>query len=83
MSRSHFSRAFKRSTGLSPQEWIHQQRIAQAKQLIAHSDKSLTQIGAECGFCDQAHFCRTFLKTEGTNPSTWRSGTAAVQHASM
>ncbi len=83
MSRSHFSRAFKRTTGLSPQEWIHQQRMAQAKQLIANSDKSLTQIGAECGFCDQAHFCRTFLKTEGTNPSTWRSGTAAIQYASM
>lgn len=72
LSRSHFSRAFKRSTGLSPQEWIQQQRIAQAKQLIAQSDKTLTQIGAECGFADQAHFCRIFLKTEGTNPSAWR-----------
>ncbi|MDB5996365.1 MAG: AraC family transcriptional regulator, partial [Pseudomonas sp.] len=34
LSRSHFSRAFKCSTGLSPQDWIRHQRIALAKQLI-------------------------------------------------
>lgn len=73
LSRSHFSRAFKRSTGMSPQDWIHQQRIAQAKRLIQESDMTLTQISAECGFCDQAHFSRTFSKTEGVNPMAWRS----------
>lgn len=73
LSRSHFSRAFKRSTGLSPQEWIHRQRIDQAKQLIKESDMTLTQISAECGFCDQAHFSRTFTRTEGVNPVQWRS----------
>ena len=73
LSRSHFSRAFKRSTGLSPQEWIHRQRIDQAKQLIKESDMTLTQISAECGFCDQAHFSRTFTRTEGVNPVQWRN----------
>eukprot|EP01030_Chromulinospumella_sphaerica_P007514 gene7514-7347_t len=53
LSRSHFSRAFKCSTGCSPQEWIRQQRIARAKLLIQHTDLSLTQISLECGFCDQ------------------------------
>jgi AraC-like DNA-binding protein len=73
LSRSHFSRAFKRSTGMSPQDWIHQQRIAHAKRLIQESDMTLTQISAECGFCDQAHFSRTFTKTEGVTPMLWRS----------
>nr|WP_271196037.1 AraC family transcriptional regulator [Pseudomonas turukhanskensis] len=73
LSRSHFSRAFKRSTGLSPQDWIHRQRIEQAKRLIQESDMTLTQISAECGFCDQAHFSRTFTKTEGVNPMVWRN----------
>jgi transcriptional regulator GlxA family with amidase domain len=72
LSRSHFSRAFKCSTGSSPQEWIRQQRIARAKLLIRHTDLSLTQISLECGFCDQAHFCHMFTRSEGINPFAWR-----------
>ncbi len=56
LSRSHFSRAFKCSTGQSPQAWIRSQRIDRAKQLIRETDLTLTQISLECGFCDQAHF---------------------------
>ncbi|WP_085577437.1 MULTISPECIES: helix-turn-helix domain-containing protein [unclassified Pseudomonas] len=72
LSRSHFSRAFKCSTGLSPQDWIRAQRIARAKLLIQHTDLSLTQISLECGFCDQAHFCHIFTRSEGINPFAWR-----------
>lgn len=72
LTRSHFSRSFKRSTGMSPQDWIRNQRIEQAKELIKHSKMTLTQISAECGFCDQAHFSHMFSKTEGTNPASWR-----------
>ncbi|WP_285420024.1 AraC family transcriptional regulator [Pseudomonas sp. efr-133-TYG-5] len=72
LSRSHFSRAFKCSTGQSPQDWIRTQRIARAKLLIQHTDLSLTQISLECGFCDQAHFCHIFTRSEGINPFAWR-----------
>ncbi|WP_178129094.1 AraC family transcriptional regulator [Pseudomonas sp. ANT_J12] len=72
LSRSHFSRAFKCSTGLSPQDWIRCQRIAKAKQLIRDTDLTLTQISLECGFCDQAHFCHIFTRSEGINPFAWR-----------
>ncbi|MNI58604.1 Exoenzyme S synthesis regulatory protein ExsA [compost metagenome] len=75
LSRSHFSRAFKCSTGLSPQDWIRQQRISRAKQLIQDTDRSLTQISLECGFCDQAHFCHMFTRSEGINPFAWRCRT--------
>jgi AraC-like DNA-binding protein len=73
LSRSHFSRAFKCTTGLSPQEWIRQQRIQRAKELITGTSLSLTQISLECGFCDQAHFCHMFTRSEGVNPMTWRN----------
>ena len=72
LSRSHFSRAFKCSTGVSPQDWIRSQRLARAKLLIQHTDLSLTQISLECGFCDQAHFCHMFTRSEGINPFAWR-----------
>jgi transcriptional regulator GlxA family with amidase domain len=72
LSRSHFSRAFKCSTGVSPQDWIRQQRIARAKQLIRNTDLTLTQISLECGFCDQAHFSHIFTRCEGITPFAWR-----------
>jgi AraC family transcriptional regulator len=72
LSRSHFSRAFKCSTGLSPQDWIRCQRIERAKQLIRDTDLTLTQISLECGFCDQAHFCHIFTRSEGITPFAWR-----------
>ncbi|AVE03151.1 MULTISPECIES: helix-turn-helix domain-containing protein [Pseudomonas] len=72
LSRSHFSRAFKSSTGLSPQDWIRCQRILRAKQLIQDTDLTLTQISLECGFCDQAHFCHMFTRSEGITPFAWR-----------
>jgi transcriptional regulator GlxA family with amidase domain len=72
LSRSHFSRTFKCSTGLSPQDWIRCQRIARAKQLIEKTNLTLTQIGLECGFCDQAHFCHIFTRSEGITPFAWR-----------
>jgi transcriptional regulator GlxA family with amidase domain len=75
LSRSHFSRAFKCSTGLSPQDWIRNQRITRAKQLIQSTDLTLTQISLECGFCDQAHFCHIFTRNEGITPFAWRCRT--------
>lgn len=81
LSRSHFSRAFKCSTGLSPQDWIRQQRILRAKQLIRETDLSLTQISLECGFCDQAYFCHIFTRSEGINPFAWRCQQLATKPA--
>lgn len=80
LSRSHFSRAFKRTTGVSPQEWIRQQRIKQAKVLITGSALILTQISQECGFCDQAHFCHLFSRSEGVNPMAWRKLQLRYRH---
>jgi len=32
----------------------------------------LTEIAQECGFSDQSHFCRTFVKAEGMTPKAWQ-----------
>ncbi|SVJ80984.1 right origin-binding protein [Klebsiella pneumoniae] len=36
------------------------------------SDEPLSQIGVACGFSDQPHFSRIFLRLAGASPSTWR-----------
>lgn len=79
LSRSHFSRAFKCSTGQSPQAWIRAQRIIRAKRLMQTTDLTLTQISLECGFCDQAHFCHIFTHSEGISPFAWRSRVLRMQ----
>jgi AraC family transcriptional regulator len=72
MSRSHFSRAFKKTTGMSPQEWTLKSRIERAQLLIAEGSMSMCQVAFECGFSDQSHFTRTFRKLTGISPKRWQ-----------
>ncbi|MBZ5759574.1 MULTISPECIES: helix-turn-helix transcriptional regulator [Rhizobium] len=71
MSQSHFSHAFKASTGIPPHQWQTKARLDRAKQLMI-SDTPLTDVAVETGFSDQAHFTRVFRKHIGTTPANWR-----------
>jgi AraC family transcriptional regulator len=82
MSRSHFSRAFKKTTGMSPQEWSLKSRIEHAQRLLTEGALSMCEIALECGFADQSHFSRTFSKLTGTAPKRWqRSQPTSLQVA--
>jgi len=72
LSASHFSRAFKISTGLSPQAWLQQRRVDRAKELLRDEDLSLGAIAQTCGFADQRHFTRIFGRIAGAPPAHWR-----------
>ncbi|CAI8784767.1 helix-turn-helix domain-containing protein [Pseudomonas sp. GW456-12-1-14-TSB6] len=71
LSRSHFSRAFKKNTGYSPQEWWLRMKIEKAKSLLITS-MPITEVVYECGFSDHSHFTRTFNRLEGMPPREWR-----------
>jgi transcriptional regulator GlxA family with amidase domain len=72
LSTSHFSRAFRQSTGRSPHQWLMQHRIDQAKNLLPDRKLSLSEIALACGFADQSHFTRVFTRFAGTSPGVWR-----------
>lgn len=72
LSKGHFSRAFRSSTGLSPRQWIIQKRVKLAISKLAHTDESLADIAQNCGFAEQSHFTRTFTQVTGTSPGAWR-----------
>ena len=76
LSRSHFSRAFKKNTGVSPRDWLLCARVDRAKQLLAGSALPIAQIGEDCGFADQSHFTRTFSRLAGCTPLNWRQAKA-------
>ena len=75
LSVSHFSRAFRISTGLPPHQWLLEQRVKVAKQLMTVRDLSLADIALSAGFANQSHFTRVFSAAVGVSPGAWRRET--------
>lgn len=68
VSRFHFARLFRVTTGHSPMEYLMRARIARSKDLLGQGDTSICTVAATLGFCDQSHFTRTFRKLTGMSP---------------
>ncbi len=80
MSRSKFAAMFKRSTGLSPHQFVIARRIRRARELLCASELALSEI-AECvGFSSQSHMTSTFRRHTGLTPREYR-GQAAAERA--
>lgn len=73
LSQSHYSRAFKASTGMAPYRWQLQARIERAQALLLETRSSLEDVAEATGFADAVHFGRTFRKLTGATPAAWRS----------
>lgn len=72
LSQSHYSRAFKASTGLAPYQWQLRARIGRAQGLLVNTNGGLESIAEATGFADAVHFGRTFRKVTGATPAAWR-----------
>ena len=68
LERIYFAKKFKKVMGLSPMEYLRNARIEQAKEWMAVTDKSITQIAEELGFQTLQHFSAVFLKATGLSP---------------
>lgn len=72
LSKSHFSRTFKRSVGFSPRAYVSARRVERAKLMMRSTSERLADIAAACGFTDQSHLNRHFRLIVGTSPGVWR-----------
>ena len=72
LSASHFCRAFKCTTGVSPRDYVLRRRIEVAQGLMLTTSEPLSSIAVTCGMCDQPHFTRSFHRIVGETPYTWR-----------
>jgi AraC family transcriptional regulator len=86
VSRFHFSRLFKRSTGSTAISFVEQCRIRRAQSLITDTDLPLAEIALVVGFVDQSHFTRRFHRHVGCTPAVFareqgrrRSGLRTMQ----
>ncbi len=71
-SRSRMTAAFKQITGFTIVEYITFMRIRKAKELLLHTDHSMTDIADETGFGNVTYFERVFRTTVGKTPLQYR-----------
>jgi AraC family transcriptional regulator, exoenzyme S synthesis regulatory protein ExsA len=71
-SLSTFHRDFKKIYNCSPGKWLVQKHLQFSKYLLSSTEKSISQISMESGFKHPSHFSRSFKKTFGLPPSSFR-----------
>jgi AraC family transcriptional regulator len=72
MSEFHFSRLFKRTTGLTPSQYFIHLRMEKARRLLRETSKSVIEIGLDVGYSSPSHFAQIFRREVGIPPSEYR-----------
>lgn len=78
LSVSAFERRFKKHFHVPPLQYIKKVRVHEACHLLNHSNQSLAEIAMDCGFCDQSHFTKEFIRVMHTTPSAYRKNHGRV-----
>ncbi|MDD0822902.1 helix-turn-helix domain-containing protein [Mannheimia sp. AT1] len=72
MSRSTFTRHFRKATGMAVGEWLIENRLQRGRELLESSDLSIEQIASEIGFQTAVSFRQHFKAKHFVSPKQWR-----------
>lgn len=72
MNKTYLSTLFKKETGLTLTEYIHQIRMHKALSLLSLSNAPITSVATACGYNDISHFIRVFKRIHGMSPKQYR-----------
>jgi AraC family transcriptional regulator len=72
LSRHHFMRAFRLSTGLTVAKYVEAARISRSKTLLVASEQPIREIAQQLGFAGAAAFATVFRRATGRSPSDYR-----------
>jgi AraC-like DNA-binding protein len=72
MSADGFARAFRRSMGRTPAEYLREVRIREACRLLRGTEESIERISHQIGLRNRHHFTRVFGRVTGTTPARYR-----------
>ena len=73
ISKDYFSRIFKNVTGMNYSRWLNMIRLEKATELLASSDRTLTEIAMLSGFSSIPSFNRVFRSEKGMAPGEYRT----------
>jgi AraC family transcriptional regulator len=73
MSPFYFARRFKRSTGLTPNQYVTNRRMERAKQILIEQNLSVVDVAQEVGIQSQSHFNKVFREYTGVTPKAYRN----------
>lgn len=79
LSRPHFYKLFRRQTGVTPNLYLNTLRMERAIDVLAQTDRSVTEIGFDLGFSSQSGFTRFFAAHVGMAPTDYRRVTRVLQ----
>jgi AraC family transcriptional regulator len=71
-SAYHFARLFRQTTGESPHQLVMRLRVERAQQLLRTTDAPIAHIAVACGFANQSHLSRIFVRQVGRTPRAYR-----------
>jgi AraC family transcriptional regulator len=72
LSSAHFSRMFRKSTGVTPHQFVLRQRVERAKEMLRSADARVMDVAVACGFKTQQHFAQIFRRARGNSPTEYR-----------
>lgn len=72
MSKFHFCRLFRKTTGLSPSRYFIRLRMEMARRLLRETSRSVIEVGLEVGYSSPSHFAQVFQREAGVPPSEYR-----------
>lgn len=83
VSEYHFYRLFRRTTGMTPQQFIKNIRLERARHLVEHSSLSLSEVAYRTGFTDQSHLSREFRALFGISARKFRDRLLYAQNLEL
>ena len=78
ISEFYFIKLFKKSLGISPQEYYAKIIIDKSTYLLINTDYSISEIATLCGIEDALYFSRMFKKHTGISPRAYRKSESNI-----
>lgn len=72
VSENHLRNMFRLHTGMSPKEYIDEQKMTRAVELLCGTGMSVAEIAASLGYADPYHFIRRFTALRACSPGRFR-----------
>jgi AraC family transcriptional regulator len=72
LSRFYFCRAFRKTTGRTPHQWLLNLRLARARRLLAETSLSVTDVALTVGYQTPSAFTHAFRSCFGLTPRELR-----------